>query len=332
MTSSAINTALATSTMLMTKLAAVNAANAASQTNNRLTLIQNDINAQLNQKIAQLQQQAQDPAVTILQQQESTLNTQLNTYQNAEQQVAGNNSTLGDLSLQLSDLAVAAQSGDASTFDQTLAAAQNDVDSLQVVSFTPGLQPDGIASLKYAGLGIQASGSYDLSTPSGQAQALAAVQAAQATVQQITTTSTLNQQITASIQQSLQTQISGISTQVANLQQTELTDAQTQIANLQQQAQEEYHLIEMNLGNTNNAASVLTSLQSTANLAAVQPGTTLGIIDPTAGEPALFVANLTTTTPTTSSSATSGSSSAGSTSSGSTSNASTLGSILSTSA
>jgi hypothetical protein len=322
-TSSAINTALATSTMLMTKLAAVNAANAASQTNNRLTLIQNDINAQLDEKIAQLQQQAQDPTVTILQQQETTLKSQLDTYQTAEQQIAGNNSSLGDLSLQLSDLAVAAQSGDASTFDQTLVAAQSDIDSLQVVSFAPGLQPDGVASLKYAGLGIQSSGSYDFSTPAGQAQALAVVQAAQATVQQITSTTSLNQQITASIQQSLQTQISGISTQVANLQQTELTDAQTQIAKLQQQAQEEYHIIEMNLGNANSAASVLTSLQTTTNLAAVQPGTTLGIIDPTVGEPALFVANLTTSTPIASSSASS---------SGSASNTSPLGSILSTSA
>lgn len=340
MTSSAINTALAASTMLMNKLAAVNAANAASQTNNRLTLIQNDLNAQLDKKIAQLQQEAQDPSVTILQQQSATLSSQLKTYQSAEQQIGANNTVLGDLSLQLSFVAVAAQSGDASTFDQSLAAAQSDVGMLHVVSSTPGLQPDGIASLQYAGLGIQSSGSYDLGTAAGQAQALAAVQAAQSVVQQIAATSALNQQITASVQQALQTQISGISTQVANLQQVELTDAQTQITNLQQQAQEEYHIIEMNLGNSTTAANILTSLQTTANLAAVQPGTTLGIIDPTPGEPGLFVANLTSSAPAVSSSsssnssATSGASSSGSSSGSASSvpNTSLVGSILSTSA
>lgn len=343
MTSSSISSYLASSTALMNKLASLSAANASSQTNSRLTLIGNDLQAQLNTKVAALQAQAQDPIVTELQQQEQSLTTQLNTYQSAEQQIGTNNSVLSDLSLQLSDLAVAAQSGNSSTFDQSLTSAQADVASLQVVGYTPGLQADGITSLKYAGLGIQSSGTYDLSTPAGQAQALAAVQAAQTVVQQITTTSSQNQEITASVQQALQTQISGITTQIGNLQQTELAGAQTQITNLETQEQTEYHLIQLNFGNSTNAASVLTSLQSETNLAAVNPGTTLGILDHTAGTSGLFVANLTTTTPTTSSnsnSSNSSSSSSGSTSSGSTSTSSTtsvpqtslLGSILSTSA
>ena len=340
MTSSSISSYLASSTALMTKLASLNAANAASQTNSRLTLIGNDLQAQLNKKVAALQQQAQDPVVTELQAQQKTLTTQFNTYQSAENQIGTNISVLGDLSLQLSDLAVAAQSGDSSTFDQALTSAQADVASLQVVAYTPGLQPDGITSLKYAGLGIQSSSSYDLSTPAGQAQALAAVQAAQAVAKQISTTSSQNQEISASVQQALQTQISGITTQIGNLQQTELAGAQTQITNLETQEQTEYHLIQLNFGNSTNAASVLTSLQNTAKLAAVQPGTTLGILDPTPGSPALFVANLTTSTPTTSSANSNSSSSSGTSSSGSTSTSSTssvpqtslLGSILSTDA
>ncbi|MGO8921297.1 MAG: hypothetical protein ACLQJR_35885 [Stellaceae bacterium] len=334
MTSSAISTAISAGTALMNKLASLNAANAASQTNSRLTLIGNDLQSQLNKKVAQLQQQAQDPVVTELTQQEKTLTAQLTTYQSVETQIGSNNSVLGDLSLQLSDLAVAAQSGDSSTFDQTLASAQGDVASLQVVSYTPGLQNDGIASLQYAGLGVQSSSSYDLSTAAGQAQALAAVQAAQAVVKQITITSSQNQEISASIQQTLQTQISGLTTQVGNLQQTELTDAQTQITKLEQQEQTEYHLIQLNFGDSTSAASVLTSLQTEQKLAAVQPGTTLGILDPTAGAPSLFVANLTTSTPTTSSSSSSNSSSSSSSASGSSSvpSTSTLGSILSTSA
>lgn len=336
MTSTAISNALASGTALMNKLASLNAAQAASETNARLTLIGNDLQAQLNKKVAQLQDQASDPLVTQLQQQQKTLGTQLTTYQNAETQIGQNNTVLSDLALQLSNAAIAAQAGDAATFDQSLTTAQNDVAALQVASYTPGLQSDGVAPLKYNGLGIQSSGTYDLSTAAGQGQALAAVQAAQTTVKQISTTSFQNQQITASIQQALQTQITGLNTQISNLQQTEQTDAQTQITNLQQQEQTDYHLIQLNFGNSTTAASVLTSLQSTSKLAAVQPGTTLGILDPTPGQPALFVANLTTTTPSTTSTSsnTSSSSSSSSTSSSSSSvpQTSLLGSILSTSA
>ncbi len=90
------------------------------------------------------------------------------------------------------------------------------------------------------------------------------MQAAQAVVKQISTTSSQNQEISASVQQTLQTQISSITTQIGNLQQTELAGAQTQITNLETQEQTEYHLIQLNFGNSTNAASVLTSLQTTA--------------------------------------------------------------------
>lgn len=344
MTSASISSFLASSTALMNKLASLNAANATSQTNNRLTLIGNDLQAQLNKKVAALQQQAQDPQVTILQQQQQTLSAQLNTYQGAETQIGGNNSLLGDLALQLSTLGIAAQSGDSATFDATLTTAQSDVNALQVVPYTPGLQSDGITPLKYQGLGLQSSSTYDLSTPAGQAQALAAVQAAQAVVKQITTTSLQNQEVSASIQQALQTQITGVTTQVGNLQQTELADAQTQITQLEQQEQTQYHLIQLNFGNSTSAASILTSLQTQTNLASVPAGTTLGILDHTAGTSGLFVANLTTSTPTTQSSASSSSSASSNSSSNSSSGTSSssssssvpstslLGSILSTNA
>jgi hypothetical protein len=326
-----ISTAISTGQMLMNKLASVSAANAAATSNSRLTLIGNDISNQLNQKIAQLQTQAQDPELTILQQQGTNITKQLTTYQNAETQIGQNNTVLAQLGLQLSDMAVAAQSGDASTFDQSLASAQNDVSLLQVVPFTQGLAQDGITPLKYQGLGLQSSSTYDLSTPAGQTAALNAVQAAQAQIKQIQAQSSLNQQITASIQTALNTQLTNINNQMGSLQQTELTDASNQIAQWKQQAQTEYHLIELQMGNSTTAASVLTSMQSEKNLAAVQPGTTLGIIDPTPGEPALFVANLTSPTPTTSSSSNSAPASL-SLSSGSTSTTPATGSIISTTA
>ena len=72
-------------------------------------------------------------------------------------------------------------------------------------------------------------------------------------------------------------------------------DAATQIANLKQQAQTQYHLIELNFGNSTSAASIITSVESYQNLAAVLPGTTLGLLGSNSdGEPTLSFANLTT--------------------------------------
>ncbi len=323
MTTSAINTALATSTALLTKLASVNASRASSHNSNTLNLIQTTINNQAATKIAALQVEVPTADINTLQQQQTSLQKQLSSYQTAEGQISTNNSLLADLSIQLGNLAVAAQAGDSTTFDQTLISAQNDVSELQSVSFAPGLRSDGTAQLQYSGLNIQTSSNYDLSTTAGQTAALNDVQAAEAQVQQVSVLSNLNQSIAASGQTSLQTQISGLSTQISNLQ----TDAQAQIATqtaqINQQAQEEFHIIEMNLGNSANAASIISSSQNYLNIAAAQPGTTLGLLGGTAGQPSLPVANLTTGT--SSSSTSSGSSS---TSSGGTN--SQIGSLLST--
>ncbi len=297
MTSSAINSALSTSSALMAKLTAVNAASASSKNSSTLTLINNMISNQLNQKVTALQDQVQTSTVGVLQQQQTGLNTQLQSYQTAEGQISANGSVLADLSLQLANMATAAQSGNSTTFDQTLTAAQLDVADLQTVSFAPGLLPDGTAALMGAGLNIQSASTYNLSTPTGQAQALSAAQAAETQVQQISTMNNLNQQITASAQTALQTQISGIGTQINNLQIAQQTAIAQQTTTLEQQAQEEYHIIEMNLGNATNASSFLTSVEGYQRLAAVQPGTTLGLLGGNAGQPALFTANLTTSTP-----------------------------------
>lgn len=294
-----ISTTLSISNALISKLASAAAASAQTMANYRLQLVGNDLTAQLNKKIAALQRQSQDPTANLLQQQEAALNTQYQSYVSAETQIGQNRSVLGDLSLQLSNVLVAAQSGNAATFDTSLQAAQNDVATLQVVPFTPGLQDDGIASLKYHGLAIQSSSAYPLSTPAGQAQAVSDTQAAQALVTQITNTAATNQQISASIQQALQTQMNGVSTQLTNLQTKELSDAAAQIAKLKQQTQTAYHLIELNFGNIGQTASILTARQTAAQAAAVPPGTVLSILVGGSPTPTLFSANLTTTpTPT----------------------------------
>lgn len=335
---SSISSTLTINNALISKLAAASAANAQSMANYRLQLIGNDLTAQLNKKIAALQAQAEDPNIPVYQQQEQQLTQQQTTYQNAEAALSENGTALSQISLQLGNLAVAAQAGDSTSFDQALASAQNDVSLLQTVPFAPGLQPDGVAGIQYNGLGIQSSASYDLSTPAGQAQALSDIQAAQNAVQASSSTTSLNQQITASVQQALQTQISGISTQISNLQNSELSAASATIANLQQQTQEEYHIIQLDVGDETNATSILTSVQTLANESAVQPGTTMSILVGNNGVPTLFSANL--PTPTSGSSSTAGSGSSGTSGSGSSASGSSgssagngsTGQIISTSA
>jgi hypothetical protein len=331
-TTSAINSALTTSATLMNKLASVNAARASSQTNNELNLIQTQITNQTNQKIAALQDQVDTSSVTPLQAQQKTLNTQLKSYQTTEGQLSSNNSLLADLSLQLGTLATAAQAGDAATFDATLASAQNDVSELQSVTYVPGLLQDGTAALQSSGLSIQSSSTYNLGTAAGQAQALSDVQAAEAQVQQISTLSGVNQSIVGSAQTALQTQISNVTAQINNLQLAQQTYISQQTAILQQDATEEFHIIEMNLGNASKSASIITSSENYLNIASATPGTTLGLLAGTTGQPSLAVANLTTSSSSAShaSSSSSSRSSSGS-SSGGTSN-SQPGSLFSTTA
>lgn len=326
MSTSSISSTLTISNALISKLAAASTANAQTMANYRLQLIGTDLTNQLNKKIAQLQQQAEDPNIPLYQQQAQQLTQQQTSYQNAEAALSENGTALSQISLQLGNLAVAAQAGDSTSFDQTLAAAQNDISLLQTVPFAAGLQPDGVATLQYKGLGIQSSATYNLSTPAGQAQALSDIQAAQSAIQASSSTTSLNQQITASVQQALQTQISGISTQISNLQNSELSAAQATISNLQQQTQEEYHIIQLNFGDETNASTILGSIQALANEATVTPGTAMSILVGDGGVPTLFSANL--PTPTTSSTSGSRGSSTSSSSSG---NGST-GQIISTNA
>jgi hypothetical protein len=137
MTSNAINTAISTSTVLMSKLVSVAASRATAQNTNTLALIQNSISNQFNKKVAALQDQVQTSTISTLQQQQSSLSSQLKSYQTAEGTVAQNNAVLADLTQQLATLSIAAQSGNATTFDQALSTAQLDVNDLQSVPFAP---------------------------------------------------------------------------------------------------------------------------------------------------------------------------------------------------
>jgi hypothetical protein len=280
-------------TSLINTLANVATASAQSFVQFRLKLIGQQITAQLNKKIDQLREQAQDPAIPLLQQQEAALNSQKTGYDQALAQIGNNGATLGDLSIQLANLANAAAQGDAATFDQTLGAANTDLGILQIVPALAGLLPDGIASLKNNGLGIQSSATYNLSTAAGQAQASADVQAAQSLIQQIASTNTTNQEIGSSISQSLGTQITAISDQVSNKQTEILTDGAAQVDKLSQQAKTEFHLIELQFGNVSQTGSILSNAQNANNIAP-PPGSVISLLVGNSSGAALPVANLPT--------------------------------------
>lgn len=119
-----------------------------------------------------------------------------------------------------------------------------------------------MSGLQGTGLGIASSATYDLSTPTGQAAAAAALQTAQFKIGQIFATTNANHLLAASVAQSLGSQISGLNSQLDQMQQSSQSSTSAQVANLQQQAQDQEHVIELALGNTQLVSSVLTALES----------------------------------------------------------------------
>jgi hypothetical protein len=246
------------------------------QNQNQLTLnaINNTLTTRLNNQIAQLEAQSSDTTtVQLLQNQLSAAQTQNSAFSQAASQWLGNESFLNDINSQLTTLSTAAANGDAPTFDSALAAAQSDIADLSVVSFVPGTQPDGVANLKYDGLGVQSSATYDLSTAAGQAQAATDIANAKTLVSQILTTTTQNQEIATSQSDGLTDDINNLTLQLSQISDNQNNTVQTQITNLQQQEQEQYHVIELALSSSNNADSVLTTAASNlTTVLASQPG------------------------------------------------------------
>lgn len=259
---------------LSSLLSATISTSAQSQAQLRISSLQTTLTNNLNRQIAQLQAQSTDGSVTkVLQSQLVTLNAQNKANSQASSQLVQNGGFLSDLKLQLVALKTAAGAGDSVTFDKDLAAANKDVTNLNVVAIVPGLQPDGVTNLKLKGLGIKSSATYNLSTPTGQAQATTDVQSAQTLINQITAVTTQNQLIANSASNALTTQINEINRQLSKIGSDQATQLQTQVTKLQTREQSQFHIIELELGNSTNASSVLTSGATTlAAVLASQPG------------------------------------------------------------
>jgi hypothetical protein len=264
---------------LINTLAQIATSGARSQSQFQLQLIGAQMTAQLNRKIAELKAAANDPILPALQHQAATLNAQKTRYDAAQRQLVANGSPIGDLDTQLSTMATAAAAGDGATFDQALAQAQTDLGNLKVVPLLPGLQPDGAASLKSNGLGIQSSATYDLSTPAGQAQAAADISAAQGLMAQLSTMTAQNTQIANSVSQALEVQITSLNDQVNAREQTDTGDAATQIQKLQKQTQTQFHLIELSLGSAGNTSTMLQDFETAQAATSAATGTILDVLD-----------------------------------------------------
>lgn len=227
-----------------------------------ISAIDAQIQNQLNAKIAILQAPPDTALTNALQTQITSLQKNQSSIADLAPKYGANANTLSSLSTQLANLQTAAANGDSASFDAALAAANLNLQDLTPVAAPAPLQPDRVAGLQGNGLNIGDSASYDLSTPAGQAAAAAAVSSAQALVQQVFQATSSNQLLSGDLSQTLSTQIGSLQSQLQQLQGADQTQVQTQIANLTQQAQDQEHLIELALGNSQTIATALSDAEN----------------------------------------------------------------------
>ena len=261
---------------LINQLAQTAVLGAQSASQLELKVIGARMTAQMNTKLADLKAQATDPTVAPLQDQVASLSATNKTYTTAQTQLSGNASAISDVKIQLGSMAFAAANGDSAGFDQALAAANDDLSILQVTGPLPAFEPDGVPQLLNAGLGIQASSAYDLSTPAGQAQANSDIQNAQGVIDQVFATTSQNQNIASTISNALTGQISVLSSQIDNRQSDAQFAATSAAAKLQTQTQTQFHLLELQMSNAQNSSTWLIGAE--AALANPPTGGLLGLV------------------------------------------------------
>lgn len=244
-------------TSLLGVLAEASSSAAQMRSNIEINEINNGIQNRLNSAIAALQQ-APDSAVTnALQSQVTALQNESSKATDIGSQYGTNAGILTDLQGRLATMQTAIANGDGATFDAALAMANTDVGSLAVIAPTAPYQPDQVQTLQDTGLGIESSATYNLSTPSGQAAAGAAVTSAQNLIQQVFQATGNNQILAGSLASELSTQANALDTTLQQMQQQDSTAATTQIQQLTEQAQNQSHLIELALGNTQLLSTAL---------------------------------------------------------------------------
>jgi len=269
-----------TTTSIMDVLTQAALDNAAAQESYRFQLVQTQLNNQYQQKIAALQAStdtsSQDDFLKVEISQESQ---QKATFGTLQTQYGGNANILADITTQITAMQNAASAGDAASFDGALATANADVSYLTVVQDNPAVQPDGVAQLKTGGLGVQSSGTYDLSTSAGQTAALADLQNAANLINQVYSATAINQTIAGSQASALDAQISTQDSTVQNDQLNQTAAVGLKTLQLKQQLTTHLHLIELSFANAQAAGASLQEQEQAgqAALAPPAPGTLLSI-------------------------------------------------------
>lgn len=253
---------------------------AASQESYRFQLVQNLLNAQFQKKIAALQASNDSSAKDdFLKVQISQLSQQRATYSKLQTQYGQNANILSDITAQIIAMQNAVSAGDSATFDGALSTANADVTYLSVAQDNGTMQPDGVPQLKLNGLGVQSSASYDLSTPAGQAAAIADLQNASNLINQVYAATTGNQTVAGSQVTALGSQVSTFNSTLENDQFNQAANVTIQTLKLKTQLNTQVHLIQLNFANAQTAGASLQKQQLAlqATLAPPPPGTIFSI-------------------------------------------------------
>lgn len=232
--------------------------------------ISQDLQNQLNEKLAALQAPTDQVSINFSQNQINALQAQQSAVSKLQTVFGTNGNLLSDMTSQLNLMGEAVTNGDGTAFDNAFTALNTDLSDLTPPSYNPLFQADGVAALKTNGFSIQSSASYDLSTPAGQAAATADVTTAQNAVEAALKMNGSNQTVAAGQLTALDGQITALQTMQTQQQNnaTQATAAQTQ--QLETNEQNELHLIQLNLANTSQTSSML-------NTAMNPPSTTTSV-------------------------------------------------------
>lgn len=250
------------------------------QSQTRLQLVQNQLNAQFQQKIAAAQANNTDSAQeSFLQVQISGLGAQKAAFSQLQTQYGTNANILADVTLQLNTASTAATNGDSAGFDSAIQNANADIANLTAVQLNPAFQVDGVATLKTNGIGIQSSAAYGLSTQAGQQAAIAAITSTQTQIAQVTQVTTDNQTLAGSETTALSSQVESLTNTLQNDQFSQSVQLAATTLQLKTQLNTQLRLIEFNLGNTQSVSTTLQNQEQNLSneFNAPAPGSLLSI-------------------------------------------------------
>ncbi len=247
---------------VLSALADASKATIAEEQQRDITLVQQDLQKQLNIKVAQIKAEPASATITILQSALTSANSQDRALTSLQTETSNNSTLLLALQSELSNLQASATAGDSSGFDNTLGSIATYVGDLTVLDPNNVLTPDGVPALKSTGLSIGSSNSYDLSTTAGQAQATTDIQNAQVLLNNIASVTTNNSIIIGSAIDSVAKQLDNLNTQITTDQTAQSAATAAKIKALNSQAQIQSHLLQLQIGGSLQVANELSSEQS----------------------------------------------------------------------